>query len=89
MNSRDLLGRIFEAAKEDGYRIEVGRSGLRQIDFGHKKLHEDHLRKLLPEVFKDHAHIPALIDAVAPGRPCAHRPMKGIVARIKSSMSVQ
>lgn len=35
---------VLRVAREQGFPIELGRTGLRQVDFGHKKLHEDHLR---------------------------------------------
>lgn len=54
-----------------------------QIDFGNKKLHGKHLRALFPSVLADAANINRLIEEVAPGRPCSHRPFRMIVEQIK------
>jgi hypothetical protein len=55
-----------------------------QVDFGHKKLHAGHLQAMFPEVLEDGASIAAIIDKIAPGRPCTFRPMRAIIAEIKS-----
>jgi len=49
---------------------------------GNKKLHEKHLGDLHPDILTDGANVSALIDGVAPGRPCTHKPMKEIIAKI-------
>ena len=64
------------------FKIEINRDGLRQIDFGNKKLHERHLRKLFPKILQKDADVAKLIEEVAPGRPCTHKPVKEIVAQI-------
>jgi hypothetical protein len=68
-----------EEAKKRGYLIEEGTQNGRQIDFGNKKLHEGHLRALYPSILQPEANISALIDRVAPGRPCTHKPMREII----------
>lgn len=71
--------------KREGYTLERNRDGLRQIDFGNKKLHEGHIELLYPEILNPDVHMSTLIDNVAPGRPCAHRPMKEIMKKIRGS----
>jgi hypothetical protein len=86
MNRTDVfVTAILQVARSHGYRVEVNRYGLRQIDFGHKRLHEGHLRQLYPEIVGENARISALIDSVAPGRPCSHLPMKRIIAQLVRS----
>lgn len=75
---------VFRIGKQKGYRTEINRDGLQQIDFGHKKLHEGHLAAIFPAVLSPGANISSLIENVAPGRPCAHRPMKEIIAQLQS-----
>ena len=70
---------VFEVARQQGYKIEITPSSLRQIDFGHKKLNEGHIRKLYPNALNADTHLPALIEEVAPGRPCTHRPIREII----------
>ena len=82
MTESEFVTVVLQEAEQQGYEIEDSRNG-RQIDFGHKKLHEGHLRTLYPEILEEDAHVPTLVDAVAPGRPCSHRPMREILARIK------
>lgn len=75
---------IVEEARKRGYPIESTRNGA-QINFGHKKLHEQHLRNLHPSILRPGANIGRLIDAVAPGRPCTHKPMREIIAALPIS----
>jgi hypothetical protein len=76
---------VIRIAKNDGYTVEYLRgTNIPQIDFGHKKLHGNHLRELFPRVLADNANINKLIEKVAPGRPCAHAPFRKIVRRIKN-----
>ena len=85
LTKSDYLKQVLQVARTQGYKVETsGRSGLEQIDFGNKKLHSEHLEKLYPDILQPDAEIPALIDKVAPGRPCAHKPMREIIQEIKS-----
>jgi len=77
---------VVRIAKQQGYRIEINRDGRQQIDFGHKKLHEGHLEAIFPAVLAPNADITSLIKTVAPGRPCAHRPMKKIIAQLRCDL---
>lgn len=79
MIKKQYLELVFKIAKKHDYTIEINRDGLRQINFGHKKLHEEHLNKLYPDILKDECALPTLIEQVAPGRPCTHRPMREII----------
>jgi len=83
MTEDAFVDAVVRQASSLGYRIENSRNG-RQIDFGHKKLHEDHLRALFPSILTDAANVAGLIEAVAPGRPCTHEPMREIVSRIRN-----
>jgi len=75
-----FVSEVIRVAREQGYKIETNaRHGLDQIDFGHKKLHAGHLEELYPAILEPSAHIPTLINQVAPGRPCAHKPMREII----------
>lgn len=73
---------IAEAVKR-GYVLERTRNG-RQIDFGNKKLHEGHFRSLFPSILSPNANVRELIENVAPGRPCTHRPMREIICTLTS-----
>jgi len=88
MTQDEFIDAMVTTARGQGYSIENSRNG-RQIDFGHKKLHEGHLRLLYPNVFAVGADIAPLIEAVAPGRPCSHKPMREIVATVKAEWEAQ
>jgi len=82
MKATECVDMIIDEARKRGYTIEDSRNG-RQIIFEHeKKLHEGHLAELCPDIFRPDAHIPTLINKVAPGRHCAHKPMREIVESI-------
>jgi len=66
----------IEEAKKRGFAIDEHTRHGRQIDFGHKKLHEQHLRALFPDILQPDANLSALIEDVAAGRPSTHRPMR-------------
>ena len=87
MNEDVFIKEVIGTARSLGYKIETNRNGLIQIDFGHKKLHEGHLRAIFPQIFQPEANINQLIDDIAPGRPCDHRPMKEILARMSENIS--
>ena len=82
ITKQEFISRVVTQAKTLGYKIETNRNGQRQIDFGIKKLHEGHLAALYPGILEENANISRLIDLVAPGRPCSHKPMKTIIASI-------
>jgi hypothetical protein len=77
---------VIRIAVDMGYTLERSRNG-RQIDFGNKKLHEGHLRKLYPRILQSRASIHTLVEEVAPGRPCAHKPMREIVEKIRQMLA--
>lgn len=82
----DYLKEVIKVARRQGYKIETSeRTGLEQIDFGNKKLHSKHLDKLYPDILQPDADIPALIEKTAPGRPCAHKPMRKIIQEIRAN----
>ena len=75
---------VFRIAKRQGYKIEKNkRNGLKQIVFDNKKLHAGHIQKLYPDILTRTEELPKLIEKVAPGRPCTHRPMREIIDQIK------
>jgi len=74
---------VFRIARSRGHTIEISRrNNLRQIDFGIKKLHEGHIKELYPDVLFKNAKIGDLIESVAPGRPCSHKPFREIIEQI-------
>ena len=83
MTEDEFVDAIVATAQSQGYSIENSQNG-RQIDFGYKKLHEGHLRKLYPDILAEGTDIHSQIEAVAPGRPCSHKPMRKIVATVKT-----
>lgn len=85
LNKKEFVDAVFSLARQEGYGVEHTRDRLRQIDFGHKKLHEGHLERLYPEILNPEAHLPTLINNVAPGRPCTHRPMKEIMKKMRNN----
>ena len=85
MNEQNYIEMVLTTAEKQGYPVKMNRAGLRQIDFGHKQLHEEHLKNLYPQILEPNAHIPSAIEAVAPGRPCTHRPMREIINAIRNS----
>lgn len=88
MTQDEFVDVILATARSQGYSIENSRNG-RQIDFGLKKLHEGHLMRLYPDIIAEGAQIPRLIEHVAPGRPCTHKPMREIVAAVKAAWEAQ
>ena len=79
----EFIDDVFRIARERGYRIETNqRNSLPQIDFGIKKLHLGHIQKLYPDVLKENSRINELIERIAPGRPCSHKPFKEIIEQI-------
>ena len=87
MNENEFIKEVVRIARSFGYRIENKfRTTLVQIDFGHKKLHEGHLKAMFPQILQPGANVARLIEDVAPGRPCAHQPMKKILARLTETV---
>lgn len=79
----DFIEDVFRIARARGQTIETNRrNNLRQIDFGHKKLHEGYIKELYPDVLFKDAKISDLIESVAPGRPCSHKPFREIIEQI-------
>lgn len=84
LNKNQFVQEVFRIAEERGFRIEYNRrNGLKQIDFGHKKLHAGHLEQLYPNILSSTEKISDLIEQVAPGRPCTHKPMREILSEIR------
>jgi hypothetical protein len=81
-----LVAQVFDIAMST-YPVRTNRNGQRQIDFGHKQLHAGHIRPLFPAILEEGRSIPTLIENVAPGRPCTHKPMKEIIAELKTRLS--
>jgi hypothetical protein len=79
LDPKEFVNLTIEEAKNRGYAVEDSTRHGRQINFGHKKLHEQHLLSLHPAILEPHANIPALIDDVAPGRSCTHKLMREII----------
>jgi hypothetical protein len=85
MISKDqFVKEVFRIARERGYKIESNaRTGQEQIDFGNKKLHSGHLGDLYPAILSDISNVSALIEKVAPGRGCSHKPMREIMDQLR------
>jgi hypothetical protein len=83
---KEFIYNVFDVAIIKNHKIEMCKTNYKaQIDFGHKKLHEEHIQKLYPKALEDSANISKLIEEVAAGRPCTHKPMKEIIMEIKNS----
>jgi hypothetical protein len=83
ISSDAFVDSVFQIAKELGYPVKLNRDRKMQIYFPNKKaLHEEHLRMLYPDILLNGAQVHKLIKAVAPGRPCSHRPMREIIAQL-------
>ena len=87
MNADQFADRVLNLARVQGFPIKTNRNGVEQIDFGHKKLHRVHLCGLYPDVLEDGVHIGRLIDRVALGRPCTHKPMRELVSQLKVQLA--
>lgn len=87
-SKEQFIDDVFRVARERGYRIETNRrNNLPQIDFGLKKLHLGHIKKLYPDVLLENAKVNKLIERVAPGRPCSHKPFREIIEQIHREKS--
>lgn len=82
MNRTEFVNLVVRIARSKGWRIETNHDGLTQIDFGNKKLHARHLEAMFPDIVAEDASISKVIDKVAPGRSCTHKPMREIMAEI-------
>jgi len=79
-----FIKEVMRVAREYGYKIESNsQTGQAQIDFGNKKLHAGHIADIYPAALSPQANISSLIETVAPGRPCAHKPMREIIEQLK------
>ncbi len=75
MDIKDYEEKFFEIAEEKGHKIEICKrgqyTGEKQIDFGNKKLHAGHVRKLF-SLAKDNEILSYEdFEKIVPGRPCA------------------
>jgi len=87
---KEFIKLVFEIAAKHGHRIEMKNGENYQIAFVnsrgnmHKKLHVGHITHLFKlGITSEEVEIYKLIDHVAPGRPCTHKPFKEIVKTIK------
>lgn len=85
MDLREFMDEVINLSRRRGHTIETNRNGQRQVDFGHKKLHEGHLTMMFPRILDNEARVSTIIEEVAPGRPCTHKPMREIIQAIRSS----
>ncbi len=89
MNKQNFVEAVLLAARERGLRVEPNRNGQQQICFNEKSkksLHVRHLEDLHPAILDPDlsvTEVNALIQKVAPGRPCTHRGMREIVETIR------
>ncbi|NPE28790.1 hypothetical protein HNV12_12665 [Methanococcoides sp. SA1] len=87
MDENEYVNAFFETANEMGYEIETcmrgSAKGKRQIDFGNKKLHEEHIKALFPLVQnKGYEFTTEDFNTVVSGRPCAMKGFREINKRI-------
>jgi len=87
MDEARFVKQVIFLARKSGFKIETSPSGEEQIDFGNKKLTTTHLSKLYPAIVQENADVAKLINSIAPGRPCTHKPMKDIVQKIMTEPS--
>lgn len=84
IDKEKFIDEVVRVAGNRGYKVELNaRTGQTQIDFGRKKLHVGHLSKLYPSALMPNAIISSLIEKVAPGRPCSHKPMREIIEQLR------
>lgn len=83
LSKGQFVQEVFRIAEKQGYQIEINKNGLKQIDFGNKKLHANHIQQLYPDILALTEELPKLIEKVAPGRPCTHKPMRDIIDQIQ------
>ena len=71
----EYVDKFFETASNMGYEIESCQrgefKGERQIDFGNKKLHAGHIRRVYPVVKRKSTICYEEFEKIVPGRPCA------------------
>ena len=85
IGKEQFIDEVICIARDLGYKIESNaRTGKAQIDFGNKKLHAGHLGALYPTILSASANISSLIEQVAPGRPCSHKPMREIIEQLRA-----
>jgi len=90
LSKEQFENEIFRFAEKQGYKIEKNKKNdLKQIDFGNKKVHAGHIQQLYPDILTRTEELPKLIEKVAPGRPCTHRPMRGIINQIEQSCFIK
>jgi len=88
MTNGKAVDLFFEEAARAGYPVKMSRNG-RQIHFPHNKnIHEGHLMRLIPRILEAGAHVPTLINEVAPGRPCSHKPMRLITEVVRERVEM-
>ena len=85
VTKEQFIKEVIQVARQRGYKIESNaRTGQEQIDFGNKKLHSGHLGDLYPGILSENPNVSSLIEKVAPGRGCSHKPMREILAQLRS-----
>lgn len=83
-SAEEFVTAVVRIAPDMGYKVETNRNGILQIAFGNKKLHADHLARLYPEIINLGVNVKDVIEKVARGRPCTHKPMRMIIARLRA-----
>lgn len=89
MDKKTFVSEALRVAKKHGLPVHTNRNGQEQICFNvksKKSLHSGHLEQLHPRILNRRltkTEINALIEEVAPGRPCTHRGMRAIVQDIQ------
>jgi len=84
ITKNEFVKAIFFYARKMKFKIQTNKNNQEQIDFGNKTLTSEHLSLMYPDILQPDADIPKIINKVAPGRPCTHKPMKEIVTIINA-----
>ncbi len=84
LDKKEFIKGTLRLARKMKYKIETNQNDQEQIDFGNKKLTVNQLSLMHPDILLPDADISKIINAVAPGRPCTHKPMKEIIENLRS-----
>jgi len=84
LDKHEFIKLTFRMARKMKFKVETNRNDQEQIDFGNKKLTVSQLESMHPEILMPGADIAKVIEKFAPGRPCAHKPMKEIIESLNS-----
>lgn len=85
LEKKEFIKNTFRLARKMKFKVETNQNDQEQIDFGNKKLTVAQLSLMHPDILMPGADVAKIIEKVAPGRPCTHKPMKEIVESLKGT----